>query len=290
MNKLNHLTLNKIFGISFILISSFNIVFSQSVIKEGKGIDSLTLGIKESKVINILGHNYNRKNIEDEEYILEYSEKLMSFTFDNDSIVYEIIIEPKLNLKTAKGLKIKEGLIISDIENIYGEDWWSCKGCDDIGYDIGIRFETKNNIIQKVIIEESDLEKGNDYSFYEYLEGIYIPKNLNECYNELNSMFDKKLIEEIKTKTEKEFTTDSHFGIGLWIRNNWGLWKGSRLYNFFKINGVIHPDDMSGIILTSYHRELNGIEIQLEKQIKYYQDYWEKQKKNKKTTANTVYN
>jgi hypothetical protein len=271
--------LNKIFGISFLIISSFNIVYSQSIIKEGKGIDSLTLGIKESKVIDILGNNFNRKNIEDDEYILEYSEKLMSFTFDNDSIVYEIIIEPKLNLKTAKGLKIKEGLMISDIENVYGEDWWTCKGCGDVGYDIGIRFETENDIIQNVIIEESDLNEGNDYSFYEYIDGEYIPENLNKCFERLNLMFDQKMIEEIINKTEKDFATGSHFGLGLWIRNNWGLWKGSRLNHFFKEKGIFHPDDMSRIIITSYHRKLKGTEIQLEKQIKYYQEYWEKQKK-----------
>jgi len=271
--------LKKLFGISFLLISSFNIVFSQSIIKEGKGIDSLTLGIKESKIVTILGNNFNRKTIEDDEYILEYPEKLISFAFDNDSIVYEIIMEPTVDFITEKGLKIKQGLKISDIENVYGVDWWTTDGSYEVGYDIGIRFETKNNIIQKIIIEESDLGKENDYSFYEYLEGIYIPKNLNECYNELNSMLDKKRIDKIKTISEKEFSTDSHFGMGLWIRNNWGLWKVSRLHLFFKANGIFHPDDMSGIILTSYHRNLKGTEVQLEKQIKYYQEYWAKQKK-----------
>jgi hypothetical protein len=271
--------LNKIFGISFLLITSFNIAFSQSIIKEGKGIDSLTLGIKESKVIAILGNNFNRKSTADNEYILEYSEKLLSFVFDNDSIVYEIIIEPNLNLKTSKGLEIKQGLTITDIENIYGDDWWATKENGEVGFDIGIRFDIKNDKVYQIVLEESDLEEGNDYSFYEYLEGKYIPKNLNECYNELNSTLDKKLIEEIKNKTEAEFTTNSHFGMGLWIRNNWGLWKGSRLYHFFKTKRISHPDDMSGIILTSYHRKLNGIDTQLEKQIKYYQEYWEKQKK-----------
>lgn len=271
--------MKKIFGFSFLLISSFSIAFSQSIIKEGKGFDSVTLGIKESKVINLLGKNFNRKNIEDEEYILEYPEKLMSFTFDNDSIVYEIIIEPTINLKTSKGLDIRQGLKVSDIEKIYGDDWWTTGKGNVIGYDIGISFETKNKIVHKVIIEESDLLEGNDYSFYEYLGGIYIPKSLNDCYNQLNSILDKKYIEVIKRITEKKFTTDSYLGIGLWMRDNWGLRKGSRLYLFFKTNGVFHPDDMSEIILTSYHRELNGIEIQLEKQIRYFQEYREKQKK-----------
>lgn len=270
--------MKKIFGTLFLLISTIHIVFSQTII-EGRGIDSLTLGIKESKVIRLLGQNYNRKNIEDKEYILDYPEKLISVSFDKDSIVYEIDIEPNINLKTAKGLKIKQGLKISDIEKVYGDDWWTAKGSGDVGFDIGIRFITKDSVIQKVIIEESDLESGNDYSFYEYIEGNYIPKDLNECLDQLNLLFNKKDKEEIKAKTEKDFTASSHFGPGLWIRNNWGLWKGSRLYYFFKSKGIFHPDDMSGIILTSYYRKLNGIKIDLDKQIKHYQEYWKKQNK-----------
>jgi len=263
--------LDKIIGISFLLISSFNIALSQSIIKEGKGIDSLTLGIKESKVKAILGENFNRKSAYENDYILEYPEKQMSFAFDNDSIVYEIVIEPTLSLNTSKGLKIKQGLTVKDIETVYGNDWWTTKENGEVGYDIGIRFEIKNDKVYQIVIEESDLDEGNDYSFYEYIDGIYIPKNLNQCFEQLNLMLDPKQIKEIKTKSEEEFSVGSHFGLGMWIRNNWGLWQGSRLYHFFKVKGISHPDNISGIILTSYHRKLNGTEIQLEKQIKKYQ-------------------
>ena len=63
---------------------------------------------------------------------------------------------------------------------------------------------------------------------------------------------------------------------GLWMRNNWGLWGGSRLSNYFNKLGVFHPDDMSGIILTSYYRYSLGKEIKLEEQISHYKSYWEK--------------
>jgi uncharacterized C2H2 Zn-finger protein len=62
------------------------------------------------------------------------------------------------------------------------------------------------------------------------------------------------------------------------MRNNWQLWGGSRLSKYFNDKGIYHPDDMSGIILDSYHRNLNGQEIKLDEQVKYYQDYWEKSK------------
>ena len=111
------------------------------------------------------------------------------------------------------------------------------------------------------------------------MENVKLNSGGNDEGKQAPAKIKKKRGRKPKVKTEKEFTTDSHFGLGLWIRNNWGLWKGSRLSNFFIANGIFHPDDMSGIILTSYHRKLNGIEIQLEKQIKYYQEYWDKQKK-----------
>lgn len=263
----------------FFLLSSFQSIFCQIIIKEGKGIDSLTLGIKQSKVIKILGNKFSRQNLEDKEFVLRYREKKISFVFDKDSIVYEIIIEPSINIKTSKGLKLKKDFNISDVEKIYGKDWWTTKGSNEIGYDLGLRFEyKKNKIIKKIIIEESDLEGQNDFTFYEYIEGYYIPKNLNECYLEFDKILDKKRIEEIKNISEEEFTSNSHFGLGLFIRNNWALWKGSRLYIFFKQKGITHPDDMSGIILKSYYRNLNGIDINIDEQIKYYQEYWTKQK------------
>jgi len=57
---------------------------------------------------------------------------------------------------------------------------------------------------------------------------------------------------------------------------DWQLWGGSRLSKFFNDRGIYHPDDMSGIILDSYHRYLTGKDIKLDEQIKFYQDYWKK--------------
>ena len=274
----NKIKLKKII-ILFFLLSSFQSVFCQIIVKEGKGIDSLTLGIKQSKIIKFLGNKFSRQNLEDNEFILRYREKKISFVFDKDSIVYEIIIEPSINIKTSKGLELKKDFNVSYVEKIYGKDWWTAKDSNEIGYDLGIRFEfEKNKTIKKIIIEESHLEGQNDFTFYEYIEGYYIPKNLNECYLEFDKILDKKRIEEIKKISEEEFTANSHFGLGLFVRNNWALWKGSRLYVFFKEKGITHPDDMSGIVLKSYHRNLNGIDVKLDEQIKYYQEYWNKQK------------
>ena len=60
------------------------------------------------------------------------------------------------------------------------------------------------------------------------------------------------------------------------MRNNWGLWGGSRLSKYFNKIGIYHPDDMSAIILESYRRNLQGEAIDLESQVDFYQEYWAK--------------
>ena len=118
------------------------------------------------------------------------------------------------------------------------------------------------------------------------INGIYIPKNLEECFEQINFYWTDSLKSEVENMTEDDFTAKAHFGFGRWMRNNWGLWGGSRLRTYFNKIEIYHPDDMSGIILDSYHRYLNKKEIKLEKQIIFYQDYWskvkEKEKKNRK--------
>lgn len=112
------------------------------------------------------------------------------------------------------------------------------------------------------------------------LRGVYIPENLKDCFKSLDKIYTDSLKAEITKITESEYSTRNHlFGIGIWMRNNWQLWGGSRLSKFFNELGIYHPDDMSGIIMKSYHRYLSNEEILLDEQVKYYQEYWEKSEK-----------
>lgn len=105
---------------------------------------------------------------------------------------------------------------------------------------------------------------------------IYIPENLDDSFVQLKKLLKPEDIEKMKAGTEDDMS-QYHFGLGMWIRNNWGLWGGSRLAKWFNAEGIEHPDDMSGIILNSFWRHLNAKPINLEQQVKYYQDYWKKQ-------------
>jgi hypothetical protein len=102
----------------------------------------------------------------------------------------------------------------------------------------------------------------------------YKPKTLDEAVLQLEKMHHDTTKQRILAMTEAQFRGNAHFGLGLWMRNNWGLWKGTELSRYFNSIGISHPDDMSGIILTSYYRHLKGQDRELEKQVKHYQEYW----------------
>ena len=96
------------------------------------------------------------------------------------------------------------------------------------------------------------------------------PKNLTECIQMLDKNLKTEDKDYIKILTEDEFFMESHFTLGMGIRNEWIRSGNPELVTFFLDQGVKHPDDMSAMILTSYHRHLLGKEIDLEGQISAY--------------------
>jgi len=97
------------------------------------------------------------------------------------------------------------------------------------------------------------------------------PKDLSEAIN----YFDKKWDNQEKVEFIKDSLKNSYFTIGRWIRNNW-IYGGrdSILVEYFKKLGIFHPDDMSGIILTSLYRTLTNKPIDLDNQVESYKSYW----------------
>ena len=73
-----------------------------------------------------------------------------------------------------------------------------------------------------------------------------------------------KDLTEFKTQSENSAVATTHHSVGRWIRNQWGLWQGSPLKEYFLELGVEHPDDMSGIIIRCFHRHLNGKPLDIE--------------------------
>jgi hypothetical protein len=82
-------------------------------------------------------------------------------------------------------------------------------------------------------------------------------------------MLAAKIREEIRTSEETGLFR-YHFGLGMWMRNNWSLWvEESRIKLFFDSLGVNDADDISSLIITSYWNYLNGRPIELPKRIVY---------------------
>lgn len=103
------------------------------------------------------------------------------------------------------------------------------------------------------------------------------PTNLIEAFNALDVILSPEDKVNVREWGEDRFVAASHHSLGRWLRNNWGLWRGkNKLCKWFKSQGISHPDDMSGIILTSYHRVTNNRQIKLQEQIRHYQEYWAK--------------
>ncbi len=117
------------------------------------------------------------------------------------------------------------------------------------------------------------------------------PSSLEGCFEFLNkTMLD---IDEFKKLTESSAIGMTHFTLGMWMRNNWYLWWSEELAKdyddkgypqekpllvkyFNEVLSIFHADDMSGIIITSYHRKLNNLDLNVEKQAKKYQNFWNK--------------
>ncbi|BDI61183.1 DUF6794 domain-containing protein [Qipengyuania nanhaisediminis] len=67
-----------------------------------------------------------------------------------------------------------------------------------------------------------------------------------------------------------------HFGLGMWIRNNWGLWADGALGSSMRNQGFLHPDDMSSVILESLVARLRDEEYDLEARVAHYKNYWDR--------------
>jgi hypothetical protein len=108
---------------------------------------------------------------------------------------------------------------------------------------------------------------------------IIVPKELMRCFKALEKSLTKKDIDKFKNMDE-DALSQLHHGFGTHIRNNFGLWgnkddkDNSDVKKYFDSMGLHHADDMSAIIIQSWHRYLNKKSLGIEKQAQHYKDYW----------------
>ncbi len=91
----------------------------------------------------------------------------------------------------------------------------------------------------------------------EYLNGVYIPKDLADSFVQLSKLTDNASEQKFKNAPEEFAAKKLHFSLGRWMIYNWQFYEGSRLSHYFRQMGLTHPDDMAQFIIVTYHRHLN---------------------------------
>jgi len=118
----------------------------------------------------------------------------------------------------------------------------------------------------RIAAKERKIQRKQEYEAYlqrltaDSINGIYIPRNIEECFHQLDTLLSPHLRSLIRNSKSIKEIDGLHFGPGMWIRNNWGLWCGSRLQTYLLKRGLNHPDAMSGAIFEYYWDYLHGID------------------------------
>jgi len=136
-------------------------------------------------------------------------------------------------------------------------------------------------VLLVLCLNVSGQEQGSDGQTEERSPEVYVPQDLEDSLAELQRLLKPEDVQKMRDATEGDMI-EYHFGLGTWLRNNWGLWGRSRLAEWFNARGIHHAEDMSGIILDSFWRRLQGKDVDLEGQTKKYQAYWAQQKERAK--------
>lgn len=95
------------------------------------------------------------------------------------------------------------------------------------------------------------------------------PGDLFECFQILREVIDRSSERDwFLSEVEDKAVSETHYSLGVWIRDEWGLWKkNTRIYKLLLGLGLTHADDMSAFILRSFHRFLNDRELRLFEQV-----------------------
>ena len=95
------------------------------------------------------------------------------------------------------------------------------------------------------------------------INGVYIPKNMDEAIQEIIRLSPRESLTEFKGANEDMVVRKLHFGLGKWISYNWNFDEGSRYSHYLRMMGVTYPDDMIDITLRSLHKHLNNMPLNL---------------------------
>ena len=122
----------------------------------------------------------------------------------------------------------------------------------------------------------------------EYLQGVYIPKDLEDCFNELIRLSPRESLDRMAAAPEELAAKKLHLGLGKWIAHNWSFYEGSRFSAYLKTLGISYPDDMIEFTIISFHRHLNDVDLQIKELAKVYIDKREAELSKRLESAETI--
>lgn len=156
------------------------------------------------------------------------------------------------SLSEAKIRRVIEGMTYNcDFPD--GIDYWYCKLFESM--------HKRNKLVARREGKQQQQREQEEYQrrlVADSIDGVYIPRNIEDCFTSLDSILWPKDRKGIINETNRDAMSKYHFGLGMWLRNNWGLWAGSRLQTYMEAHGVYHPDNMSGAILEYYYDHLHS--------------------------------
>lgn len=104
------------------------------------------------------------------------------------------------------------------------------------------------------------------------IAGIYIPTDLEDAFVQLEKLAPAESLQFYRDQKEDEVVRNLFPKLGRWIILNWGFEGGSRMSHYLRNQGIYLPDDMSTVIMRSWHRHLNHLPIDLEGQVQVIQE------------------
>ena len=104
---------------------------------------------------------------------------------------------------------------------------------------------------------------------------VQIPQSLEDAITVIKEKLQGD-IEFVVKNPERTVLCRAHHGLGRWIRNSWGFWRGSNesLVRELKRLGLKHPDDMSSLIIKCAIRDIKGEDRDIHDTVQFYKDYW----------------
>jgi hypothetical protein len=100
------------------------------------------------------------------------------------------------------------------------------------------------------------------------------PKTLEEAHQRLEQLLPEKELAKIDAMKSEDDMIEYHFGLGMGMRNSWGLWGGGPLGQHMEKLGFHHPDDMSGVILETFWCKRHKQDFRLKERAAYFDAYW----------------